>query len=334
MDKEIAPPPSPPAAETQLFLSLSSSSDSSDSPPRLQTMASRLPKNWLRLPTQLAPTSWSRRSLGFAPKQLAIVTIVALLVAMLVVEARLLHLPRHIVADAQAAARPGRDALRGAAHLYADDPSDTPLWSEEEDDTAGSILPADDGCSDGVRSGRVCCAASCGECGGVGCADRVGGAHACCKGEVFTSGVSCAEAPAPCLIDLSGDALHKRKRGTAARDAAIIDAAIGDRWGRAINEDRGTHTSKQKPTQKLAISTISQKKKKKKKKTTTTKKKKKKQKKTSTASSSSAAVSSLEDYDLDARGFSAARADGRCGRSWADAQCAYDSAEPCCSSGG
>ena len=52
----------------------------------------------------------------------------------------------------------------------------------------------------GVRSddGRACCAKSCGQCGGQGCAKLPGGKMKCCKGEVEQSNRKCGREPAPC----------------------------------------------------------------------------------------------------------------------------------------
>ena len=47
---------------------------------------------------------------------------------------------------------------------------------------------------------KVCCAKSCGSCGGKGCAARPGGKSACCTKEVQANGVVCAVGNAPCTI--------------------------------------------------------------------------------------------------------------------------------------
>ncbi|MEL7367944.1 MAG: hypothetical protein AAFN74_03455 [Myxococcota bacterium] len=60
--------------------------------------------------------------------------------------------------------------------------------------------PTDPTCQNGIRSGDVCCASSCGTCGGTGCSGRPGGADACCTGAIRDSEVSCSEAGAPCNI--------------------------------------------------------------------------------------------------------------------------------------
>jgi hypothetical protein len=57
------------------------------------------------------------------------------------------------------------------------------------------------------RGGDVCCASTCGsKCGGSGCAERPGGAAACCSGGVRSTGIQCVDAEAPCLITSAADA--------------------------------------------------------------------------------------------------------------------------------
>ena len=56
---------------------------------------------------------------------------------------------------------------------------------------------------DGVLSddGELCCAASCGDCAGDGCAERVGGRHACCRSRLRWAARCCGpEGGAPCLM--------------------------------------------------------------------------------------------------------------------------------------
>ncbi|MEM9071885.1 MAG: hypothetical protein AAGE52_25470 [Myxococcota bacterium] len=52
----------------------------------------------------------------------------------------------------------------------------------------------------GIADGDACCPASCGSCGGFGCAERPGGATNCCFFEVLFSGRSCAEFEPPCVL--------------------------------------------------------------------------------------------------------------------------------------
>lgn len=54
-------------------------------------------------------------------------------------------------------------------------------------------------CSTGIRSGNVCCPASCGTCGGTGCSKRPGGAS-CCTGEVLKLNRMCAAKAPPCVL--------------------------------------------------------------------------------------------------------------------------------------
>ena len=59
-------------------------------------------------------------------------------------------------------------------------------------------------CSTGVpkKNGdrNVCCASSCGRCGGSGCSGLPGGENACCAGAVLAAGRSCLLFPPPCEI--------------------------------------------------------------------------------------------------------------------------------------
>ena len=57
---------------------------------------------------------------------------------------------------------------------------------------AGGIL--------GPKDSHACCPASCGKCGGKGCADLPGGKTACCSKEVEKKGDSCATNKAPCVV--------------------------------------------------------------------------------------------------------------------------------------
>merc|ERR1719329_70251 len=46
-------------------------------------------------------------------------------------------------------------------------------------------------CAQGMRKGNVCCASQCGRCGGRGCANRPGGAGACCRRGIRKRGQRC-----------------------------------------------------------------------------------------------------------------------------------------------
>ena len=52
---------------------------------------------------------------------------------------------------------------------------------------------------DGISSGTICCAQSCGICGGSGCGRRNGGARNCCGGKIRST---CGEngRKAPCRL--------------------------------------------------------------------------------------------------------------------------------------
>jgi hypothetical protein len=55
-------------------------------------------------------------------------------------------------------------------------------------------------CQYGIAAGSICCAASCGTCGGTGCSQLPGGAASCCMGIIAESGRSCNDYPAPCIL--------------------------------------------------------------------------------------------------------------------------------------
>lgn len=56
-------------------------------------------------------------------------------------------------------------------------------------------------CSAGIQSGNVCCAFSCGRCGGSGCSSLPGGASNCCVGGITDSGRQCTDSQdTACLI--------------------------------------------------------------------------------------------------------------------------------------
>ena len=46
-------------------------------------------------------------------------------------------------------------------------------------------------CRDGLRNGDICCAASCGQCGGGGCSQSPGGADRCCGAAIRSRGFHC-----------------------------------------------------------------------------------------------------------------------------------------------
>ncbi|CAN0414131.1 unnamed protein product, partial [Scytosiphon promiscuus] len=59
-------------------------------------------------------------------------------------------------------------------------------------------------CSNGLpgfETGGVCCATSCGSCGGVGCGSLPGGSASCCSNVIIASGEQCSVTEeAPCVI--------------------------------------------------------------------------------------------------------------------------------------
>ena len=68
----------------------------------------------------------------------------------------------------------------------------------------------------GVRSlnntGRACCFASCGRCGGVGCELRQGGSHGCCSTRIMNAGRLCgASQAAPCVLPHRRSQRHTTK---------------------------------------------------------------------------------------------------------------------------
>lgn len=65
---------------------------------------------------------------------------------------------------------------------------------------ASNGVAADPSCSNGVRAGDVCCAKSCGVCGGTGCNDRPGGSAGCCSGVIARANLSCSDHDAPCVL--------------------------------------------------------------------------------------------------------------------------------------
>ena len=59
-----------------------------------------------------------------------------------------------------------------------------------------------DGIAIKQTGGTICCAKSCGSCGGSGCVSRPGGTNKCCTGNILTSGQICGLKgnKAPCTI--------------------------------------------------------------------------------------------------------------------------------------
>ena len=69
---------------------------------------------------------------------------------------------------------------------------------------ASPVCQADAARCTGVLSadGGVCCAPSCGACGGSDCAERPGGRHLCCRATIRSTAICCDEpgAAAPCVV--------------------------------------------------------------------------------------------------------------------------------------
>ena len=103
-------------------------------------------------------------------------------------------------------------------------------WTDFDPSVQGTVhtyhATAADACPFGIASGEVCCAASCGTCGGSGCQTRGGGSGMCCAGRIRDAGVKCGGAvsstPGGFNDPLNGDP------NAAARAPCIID---GERWG-------------------------------------------------------------------------------------------------------
>jgi hypothetical protein len=101
---------------------------------------------------------------------------------------------------AQLAIRKGSTAVSQIAHPGQ---LNGRIWKHLENWAGqGSILDylPDPTCARGIRSGTVCCAPSCGTCGGTGCSSRPGGSQACCTTQISASGRKCSEEPAPCVM--------------------------------------------------------------------------------------------------------------------------------------
>lgn len=89
---------------------------------------------------------------------------------------------------------------------------------------SNTMTTSDPTCSLGIRegSGKVCCAKSCGMCGGLGCQNRPGGASNCCTSQVSINGKSCSSALAPCNIQTSpAPVVTTTPTGNAKRPVSI-----------------------------------------------------------------------------------------------------------------
>ena len=77
--------------------------------------------------------------------------------------------------------------------------------AENSERTCDKYLPpclivGDPACATGIEDGGVCCASSCGTCGGSGCSGRPGGAKACCTGTIKGNERTCDEYSPPCIL--------------------------------------------------------------------------------------------------------------------------------------
>ena len=116
---------------------------------------------------------------------------------------------------------------RSIPHSQAPNDMVAVYWTDFDPSIQGTIhtyhASAADACPFGIASGEVCCAASCGTCGGSGCQTRGGGSGMCCAGRIRDAGVKCGGAA-------SGGQPQNGEwvNNAAARAPCIID---GERWG-------------------------------------------------------------------------------------------------------
>jgi hypothetical protein len=118
------------------------------------------------------------------------------------------------------------------------------------DEPVASAL-ADPACTTGIPNGDVCCAASCGSCGGTGCGSRPGGARACCTGPIAAAGVSCSGAEPPCIMGEDGDDdpgtprwellradFQRQSTGTYTQSKVASDFGAAASWSNGLREGR------------------------------------------------------------------------------------------------
>eukprot|EP01045_Picozoa_sp_COSAG04_P015928 COSAG04_NODE_1295_length_7328_cov_9.809241_6_plen_154_part_00 len=86
---------------------------------------------------------------------------------------------------------------------------------------------ADPECDRGLRaSGGVCCARSCGRCGGHGCGALPGGSAHCCGGAIKAAHRSCATHDPPCTIGGPSPAPTPPAPGTGPIKIDVDEASV------------------------------------------------------------------------------------------------------------
>lgn len=110
--------------------------------------------------------------------------------------------------------------------------------------STGALGSSDPTCSTGILSGNICCAASCGKCGGSGCGRREGGSSACCSGSVHRTGKSCLNNPPPCVVDLPVNPGDLVNPFCASSDSRLLGSNAGgirdERTGACCAESCGS----------------------------------------------------------------------------------------------
>ena len=79
-----------------------------------------------------------------------------------------------------------------------------PFWSDLNPGASGRVYTTTSThCARGISRGNVCCAPTCGQCGGSGCQNRPGGRNHCCSGSIRDNAVKCSAngGVAPCVSD-------------------------------------------------------------------------------------------------------------------------------------
>jgi hypothetical protein len=122
--------------------------------------------------------------------------------------------------SSHAVSSPGYARMETTGNLVLRDAGGTPRWNSRTSGHPNSYLvlrdngraeittptnqviwvSGDPECSTGVSRDAVCCAASCGICGGTGCGGRPGGTDACCMGWITDVNQSCGDHQPPCVM--------------------------------------------------------------------------------------------------------------------------------------